>query len=145
VQQGKSLLTALSQEANLFVKRGKEGAPELLHQPGFGNSQSGTLLERKIKPAPRQKVRGEMAVVNYQEVDMVTLTKVLDHLRIARIVSNEKFLQPRLKLLPVTFRPDVRQFISGESPASGKGRHGIHQMGLAGDEGILGSLGQGFT
>lgn len=56
VQQGKSLLTALSQGANLFVKRSKERAPELLHQLGFGISQSGGLLERKIKPAPCQKV-----------------------------------------------------------------------------------------
>ena len=103
----------------------------------------GRAARKENKTSPRQKVRGEMAVVNHQEVDLVTPAKGLNHLRVAGVISNKKFLQPRLHLLPVTFRPDLGQFIGGKGPAPGEGGNGVHQVGVAGDEGILGRGAQG--
>ena len=84
-----------------------------------------------------------MTVIDDEPGDAILPTEGNHFLGVGGVVGRKEIHQPGLKFGPVTPAPGVGQFIGGKGPAAGKGGDGVHQVGVAGDEGILGRRDQG--
>ena len=84
-----------------------------------------------------------MTVIDDEKGDAILSTEGHHFLGVGRVVGLKEIYQPGLKSGPITPAPGVGQFIGGKGPALRKGGDGVHQVGVAGNESILGRFAQG--
>ena len=107
-----------------------------------GTPEMGFIIGKE-KVATLQESRGKMPIIDDEKGDAVLPAEGHHLLGVGGIVGFEEILEAGIKFGPITPAPGVGQFIGSKGPALGEGGNGVHQVGVAGDEGILGSVGQG--